>query len=99
MQEQAQTSSPDEMKKVMDQWKAWGEKCGSALVDFGTPLGDSTKVTKDGGTKNQTWTVGYSIMQAESMDKVVEMLKDHPHLNMPGGCEIQVYECLPVPGM
>ncbi len=41
----------------------------------------------------------HSPQEAESMDAVVEMLKNHPHLNMPGGCEIEVYESLPTPGM
>ena len=97
--EKQMESNADDMKEVMEQWGVWYKKNKSNVTDFGTPLGNSMKVTKEGGTKNQTWTVGYSIMQADSMDEVVEALKDHPHLNMPGGCEIQVYESLPVPGM
>jgi hypothetical protein len=97
--EQMENSNPEEMKKVMGEWMAWGDKNKSALIDFGTPLGKSIKVTKDGQSDLQTSVAGYSILSAESLEQVGEMLKDHPHLNMPGGCEVEVHECLPVPGM
>jgi len=29
----------------------------------------------------------------------VELAKVHPHLNMPGGCEIEVHEAQQIPGM
>jgi hypothetical protein len=93
-----QEGDQEAMMGEMEKWTAWFDKNKEAVTDMGTPLGDATKVNKEGGEKNQTWTTGYTLMQANSMDEVVEMLKDHPHLNMPG-CEIQVYECLPVPGM
>jgi hypothetical protein len=42
---------------------------------------------------------GYSIIQAESMEEAVELLKEHPHLHWAEGCKIEVFESLPVPGM
>ena len=30
---------------------------------------------------------------------VKALAQAHPHLTMPGGCEIEVHEALPVPGM
>jgi hypothetical protein len=77
----------------------WSKKVGSGLVDFGTPLGNAQKVTKDGASASDSQVNGYTILQAENMDAAVEMLKGHPHLDWADGCSIEVYESLPVPGM
>jgi hypothetical protein len=41
---------------------------------------------------------GYSVLQAESKEALVAMLKDHPHFMTPDGT-IEVVEFLPMPGM
>jgi hypothetical protein len=33
------------------------------------------------------------------MDAAVAMLQGHPHLDWATGCEIEVHEAMPVPGM
>ncbi len=86
-----------EMKGVMDAWMEWAKKCGDGMVDLGTPLGNGQKLTKSGTSKSDKNVVGYSILQAESMEDALEMLKGHPHLNMPGACEIEVHESMPLP--
>ncbi len=98
LQKQMMQGSPEEMKGIMDKWMAWHDAHKEAVVDLGTPLGNATNITKEGSTKNETWTSGYSIMQGDSMEEIVEALKDHPHLDFPQ-CAIQVYECFPTPGM
>jgi len=35
----------------------------------------------------------------ENMEKAVEMLKGHPHLEWADGCEIEVHKSMPMPGM
>ena len=90
-------ADPAEMKGVMDAWMDWGKKCGEGMVDMGTPLGNGKKVTKNGTMPSDKNVVGYSVLQAESMEKAVEMLKEHPHLDMPGACEIEVHEAMPLP--
>lgn len=96
---QAQNSSPEEMKKSMNAWMAWAKKMDKKLIDFGTPLGNGQKITKSGSANSTREVVGYSILEANSLDEAKKLLKGHPHLDMPGGCEIEVHEALPVPGM
>ena len=96
---QMQKASPEEMKKGMEPWFIWQKKVGSGMVDLGTPLGNGMKVTKSGVTPSEKEVVGYTILQANSMDEAVEMLKDHPHLDWVDGCSIEVHESLPLPGM
>ena len=42
---------------------------------------------------------GYTILEAEDLAAALELARVHPHLDMPGGCEIEVHEVQPVPGM
>ena len=97
--EQMQSIKPEDSKGIMDSWMAWADKNKVSVLDLGTPLGNAVKITKDGESEVKGYIVGYSLMQADSMDAVKEMLKAHPHLNMPGGCDIEVHESLPMPGM
>lgn len=36
---------------------------------------------------------------ADDLDAALELAMNHPHLNMPGGCEIEVHEAQAVAGM
>lgn len=91
--------SPEQQKAGMDMWMAWGKKCGSGLVDMGTPLGNAHSMSKDSHGPSDSDVAGYSILQAESMGDVLKMMEGHPHLMMPGLCSIEVHEALPIPGM
>ncbi|HLD81974.1 MAG TPA: hypothetical protein VJA22_02085 [Patescibacteria group bacterium] len=93
------SATPEEMKAGMAPWMEWAQKCGSGLVDMGTPLGNGQKITKSGASPSTKEVIGYSVLQAKSMDEAVEMLKGHPHLDWTDGCEIEVHESLPMPGM
>jgi hypothetical protein len=97
--EAAHSHDEEEMKAVMGAWMAWGEKVGSRMVDFGTPLAGGTRVAPDGSTASSVReVVGYTIIEAESFDDALGLAKEHPHLQMPGGCVIEVHEAQPVPG-
>lgn len=95
--EKMKDSTPEEQKKGMEEWHVWAEKIGDGLVDLGTPLANGQKVTSDGTSASDKDVVGYSILQADDIEKAQEMLKGHPHLTWTEGCEIEVYECLPLP--
>lgn len=88
---------PEEMKKVMGAWKEWMEKCGEGMVDMGNPAGNGMRVTKDGTSPSDKEVAGYSMLQAESMEEAVKLLDGHPHLDMPGGCNIEIHEVMPIP--
>ena len=91
--------SPEEMEAVMGEWNAWAGKVGDRMVDFGTPLAGGTRVTTEGTSPSTREVAGYSIIEADSLDDALDLARNHPHLNMPGGCTIEVHEALPVPGM
>lgn len=97
--DQMSNATPEEAKKSMEPWMAWMNKIGSAMVDMGTPLGNAQKVTKSGTTKSDSKIVGYTILQAENMDEGVKLIQGHPHLAFGEGCEVEIHECMPLPGM
>ncbi|BDZ54574.1 YciI family protein [Agromyces marinus] len=85
---------------VMGEWMDWAAKVGDDMVDFGTPLAEGVRVSSDGSVAPSTREVaGYTIIEADDLDAALALAKEHPHLNMPGGCEIEVHVAQPVPGM
>jgi len=91
--------SPEEMEAVMGQWNDWAARVGDGLVDFGTPLDNGIRVTADGTSPSTREVAGYSIIEAVDREAALDLAKNHPHLNMPGGCEIEIHEAQPIPGM
>ena len=89
---------PEQVDAVMAAWNAWAGKVGDRMVDFGTPLANGVRITPDGTTPSSRAVAGYSIIEADSLDAAVDLGKVHPHLSMPGGCEIEVHEAQPIPG-
>lgn len=92
-------ATPEEAMKGMKLWVDWAEKMGPALVDPGKPLGAAVKVTKAGVAKTESRIIGMSILQANTMDAALEMVKDHHHLHWAEDCEIVVLEEIPIPEM
>ena len=96
--QQMASGTPEQAQAGMDAWMAWANKAGSAIVDLGTPLGNAQTVDKSGSKGSSSTAGGYSLLQADSMNAVRELLKEHPHLMVPGNT-IEVHEALPMPGM
>ena len=90
-------ATPEEMAEGMKPWMAWAERCGDALVDFGTPLTGGQRLSKSGAAPSAKNVVGYSILQAENMEAARVLLDGHPHLEWAPGCEIEVHESMPTP--
>jgi hypothetical protein len=92
-------ATPEEAMKGMQLWVDWAQKIGTGLVDPGKPLGNAVRVTPSGVAKTDSNVIGMSILQAESMDEALKMVKDHHHLHWAENCEIVVLEELPIPEM
>jgi hypothetical protein len=97
--EQMAKATPAQAKAGMDMWMSWAKACGPALVDLGTPLAHGKSLTPKGTAASTKEVCGYSVMQADSMETVLGMLKKHPHFGTPGQCSIEVHEALALPGM
>ncbi len=89
--------SPEEMSKIMEAWMKWAKNCGEHLVDMGSPLNNGKHLDTSGSTSSSSEVGGYSIMQADNVAKVEELLKENPHLGWGDGCYIEIHEKMPLP--
>jgi hypothetical protein len=96
--EQMRKATPEQQKAGMEGWMAWSKKAAGSIVDMGSPLGKSLRVTKAGASPITNDLGGYSVLQAESKEALAETLKGHPHFAMPDGF-IEIVEVMPIPGM
>jgi hypothetical protein len=97
--EQMKNATPEQAKAGMDAWMSWAGRVGSGIVDMGSPVAAAAKLTGSAQLAVGNSEVGgYSILQAESKDALLDLLKNHPHFMSPGA-SIEVFEFLPMPGM
>lgn len=72
---------------------AWWSSIQDHVVDSGNPLFNGRNVTRDGTVSELTAdmkpSLGYSIVEAESMDDAVALLADCP-------MDMRVYEAMPM---
>ena len=57
----------------MGEWNAWAGKVGDGMVDFGTPLANGVRVTKEGTSPSTREVVGYSIIEADDLDAALDL--------------------------
>ena|SRR5258708_4916761 len=93
------SATPEQMKASMDEWMKWRDEAVKTVkFEWGMPLQAVGRVTKSGVVSSDTQASGYSIMEADSKDVIIELLKSHPQLKRPES-SIDVLEMLPMPGM
>ena len=82
--------SEEEVAKVMTAWKSWMGGMSDAIVDMGNPVGPSKTVSADGVEDNGGANPlgGYTLVNADTMDKALEMAKGCPILDSGGTVEV-----------
>jgi hypothetical protein len=92
--------SEAEQKAVLDDWTAWYNKLGAAVVDYGNPFTPMAKsVASDGKVSDGpagSMASGYTIINADSLDAAAALAKSCPVLK--GGAQISVFEIFNVMG-
>jgi hypothetical protein len=88
-------ATPEAVEATMAKWMEWFGSMGSAVTDFGNPLGASTAIGADGSHGDATSELsGYSIIEADDLDAAATMAQDCPVLANGGALEI--YEAMPM---
>lgn len=95
MAKMSEMMSPEEMKKGMEEWKAWQDAHIANIPEPGNPVGKNTRVSVDGARETSNEIAGYSVMTGESKEAVVEIVKSNPHFQVPGGY-VEVMEIIPM---
>lgn len=99
--EQMASSTPEMAQAGMQMWMDWAGRVGSAMADMGSPLQPLATMTGAGATAagGSPFIGGFSVLDAESVDAVKNLLSEHPHFSAPGDPSIEILEYLPPPGM
>jgi YCII-related domain len=85
-----------EMAQVMKAWEGWFSELGPAVADQGNPFTPAVKkISSDGSVAEAAPTAsGYSILEADSLDRAAELAKGCPVLQ--GGAAITIFETFEV---
>ena len=86
-------------KAGMEAWKKWVMANEKAIVDGGSPLGKTKRISAQGISDTKNEIAAYTIVQAESHEAAAKMFENHPHFKLFPGHSVEVMECLPMPGM
>ena len=79
-------------------WHAWVEKHKDVIVDIGTPLGTTKRVSASGIADISNNMTAYTLVKAESHEAAAKLFENHPHFAIFPGDAVEVMECLPIPG-
>jgi hypothetical protein len=78
-------------------WHAWVNANQRAIVDVGSPLGKTKRISRDGITDTRNELGAYTIVEAESYEAAAKMFERHPHFTIFPGEAVEIMECLPIP--
>ncbi|TBR12515.1 MAG: hypothetical protein EPO43_13550 [Rugosibacter sp.] len=81
-------------------FKAWGEwvaQHASSIVDNGSPLGRTKKVSESGIADIRNNLTAYTLVRASSHEAAANLFKGHPHFTLFPGEGVEIMECLPIP--
>ena len=82
----------------MAAWEAWAGKNQASIVDQGSPLGKTKRVSADGISDVRNNLAAYTVVQADSHEAAARMFEQHPHFMIFPGDGVEIMECLPMPG-
>ncbi len=80
-------------------WMKWATANAQAIVDHGTPLGKTKRISMQGIADTKNEVAAYTVVQAESHEAAAKLFEDHPHFTIFPGNAVEVMECLPMPEM
>lgn len=86
-------------RQGMEAWMAWGEKHRESIVQQGSPLGKTTRVSREGLEETSNNLAAWTLVRAESREAAARLFENHPHFTIFPGDAVEVMECLPIPTM
>jgi hypothetical protein len=86
-------------KAGIEAWGKWVKTNEKSIVDIGSPLGKTKRISAQGISDTKNEIGAYTIVQAETHDAAAKLFANHPHFMIFPGDSVEVMECLPMPGM
>ncbi len=82
--------SPGQMQEMFAKFNAWKDKFQANILDMGGKLKSDGKIVSSEGATDGPFVEakevigGFMIIEAESMDKAMEVVRESPGVGMPG---------------
>ncbi len=85
-----QPASPEAAQEHMEKYREWLTSLGDAIVSALNPLKDTHVISPEGEATigSSTAMSGFTILQANSLEAVIEMSKSCPFLEIGGTLEV-----------
>jgi hypothetical protein len=93
-----ETARQERQQKGMEAWSKWADAHRDAIVDNGSPLGKTLRVSKQGVESIRNQLAAFTVVRANSHESAARMFEGHPHFTIFPGDSIEIMECLPLPG-
>lgn len=94
--------SQEEMQKRiqegMQAWGKWMQDNSSKIIYPGGPLGKTLQVNREGVSSVVNKDCGFVIIEAETHEEAAKKFLNHPHFAIFPGDNVEIMECLPIPG-
>jgi hypothetical protein len=81
----------------MKAWAEWATAHAAAIVDNGSPLGKTKRVSAEGLSDIKNVMAAYTVVQAESHEAAAKLFEKHPHFTIFPGDSVEIMECIPMP--
>lgn len=82
----------------MESWGKWMQDNQSHVIDPGGPLGKTLQVNRAGVSPTVNKDCGYVIIEASTHEEAARKFLNHPHFSVFPGENVEIMECLPIPG-
>lgn len=79
-------------------WGRWVVAHQPSIVDIGSPVGKTLRVSTGGIDKIRNQLAGYTVVRADSHEAAAKLFEGHPHFTLFPGDSVEIMECLPIPG-
>ena len=86
-------------KAGKEAWGKWVMANEKSIVDHGSPLGKTKRISAQGISDTKNEIGAYTIVQAATHDAAAKLFENHPHFMIFPGDSVEVMECLPMPEM
>ncbi|HEU5075280.1 MAG TPA: hypothetical protein VFU02_13915 [Polyangiaceae bacterium] len=80
-----------------DAWMGWGTTHAAKIIDQGSPLGKTKRISPEGIADIKNVMTGYVIVEAESHEAAAKLFENHPHFTIFPGDSVEIMECVPLP--
>lgn len=97
----SRTTDENERRKLeqsgMEAWGNWVMTNQDSIIDHGSPLGKTKRISTQGISDIENKITAYTIVKAESHAAAAKIFENHPHFTIFPGDSVEVMECLPMP--